>query len=343
MKVGLVARAEDRGLGHMTWGFHQALAPERTLVVDMGDLARGFVPHLDRYPDAVVVPFQDSQLAAEQLVRDWLTGLDVVYSAETFYDPRLVQWAREAGTATVLHAMPEFYRADLPTPTRTWVPTGWRLGSMPAGTEVVPVPMDAPANRPPDMPPAMPAELRVVHVAGHRAMADRNGTGVLLTALRYVREPMRVRLETQDARLPSTNLARHVQLERRVGGRADRWALYADADVLVLPRRYGGLCLPALEAMVCGLAVVMPNVEPNQEWPTVRVPADLRGSIETAAGIIPLANTDPQLLAVALDRLASTPHVLHGAQLSALAWAQRNTWARLGNLYLDKLAEAAGL
>jgi len=56
VKVGLIARADDRGLGIMCWEFHRAMRPHATLVVrEPGAEARGFQPHLDRYPDATVV------------------------------------------------------------------------------------------------------------------------------------------------------------------------------------------------------------------------------------------------------------------------------------------------
>ena len=47
--------------------------------------------------------------------------------------------------------------------------------------------------------------------------------------------------------------------------------LYAGFDALLMPRRYGGLCLPMNEALFSGLPVFMTNVEPNntilpKEW-----------------------------------------------------------------------------
>jgi hypothetical protein len=34
--------------------------------------------------------------------------------------------------------------------------------------------------------------------------------------------------------------------------RTDYWAVYDDVSLLLLPRRYGGLCLPMQEAAACG-------------------------------------------------------------------------------------------
>lgn len=341
MRVGMVARAEDRGLGILTWEFHRHLQPDRTLVIDMGPLARGFEPHLDRYPDATVVPFDGATLP-EAEVRAWLDGLDVLYSAETFYDWHLVEWAREAGVATVLHVMPEFYRhateGELPHPDAVWAPTPWRLDSLPERTRLVPVPVatDRFTTR-----PEPTGQLRVLHVAGHRAAGDRNGTLQLAQALRRVREPMTVRLLTQDPRLPSMRTAPGVELVIEAGGRGDYWDLYADADVMVLPRRYGGLSLPVQEAMAAGLAVVMPDVSPNDWWPTIRVPATSRGELNTPAGPVRLYAANPDRLARQLDHLASAPSAVRVAQGKARNWAARHSWTQLAPRYIAELERAA--
>ena len=35
MKLGLIARADNTGLGMQTWEFYRAMKPEKTLVVDI--------------------------------------------------------------------------------------------------------------------------------------------------------------------------------------------------------------------------------------------------------------------------------------------------------------------
>lgn len=342
MQVGLIARADDRGLGHITWEFHRHLQPARTLVVrEPGAEARGFAPHLDRYPDATVVWLDGGRLP-EAEVRAWLQGLDVLYSAETFYDWHVVDWAEQAGVATVLHVMPEFHQAAAPPTTAVWAPTPWRIDKLPAHTRLVPVPVAV--DRFPAVGLARTGPLRVLHTAGHRAAADRNGTTQLLQALRRTRQPMAVRLTTQDAALPrATALPRSVELVVETGGRAGYWELYADADVLVLPRRYGGLCLPVQEAMAAGLAVVMPDTSPNSWWPTLRVPGCNRGSINTAAGPVPLFAAHPPQLAALLDQLATDTDQLQRAQHAALGWAARHCWQALAPLYRAELGRAADL
>lgn len=341
VRFGLVARADDRGLGLLTWEWYRALQPDRVLVVrEPGAEGHGFTPHLARYPDATVVHYEPGVGLPEQACRDWLAGLDVVYGAETWYDARWPGWAADAGTRAVLHAMPEFYRPEMAA-TEVWNPTPWRHDTLPDGARVVPVPVAA--DRFPMAPPAPhQGPLRVLHVAGRRAAGDRNGTLQLLQALRHVRRPMRIRLMTQDARMPRAGRVRSAAatVEVRTGGVADYWRLYDDADVLVMPRRYGGLCLPVQEAMAAGLAVVMTACPPNDWWPVLPVDAVQRGALATPAGEVPMWAAHPPALGRALDQLAADRDLLAARQRASVGWAEAHSWQALAAQYRVLLLQA---
>lgn len=337
MRWGLIARAEDRGLGVMTWELARALYPDRVLVIDPQD-AR-FTMHLDRYKghDTTLATFWNGELN-EALVRSWLDGLDVVYSAETFYDWRVCTWAREAGVATICHGMPEFYRHaqnDWPEPASWWWPTDWLVDRIPAGPVVpVPVPDDAPLLH---GDPHEAGPLRIVHVAGHLAHADRNGTRLLFAALRRITEPVHVTVWAQD-RLNTPRMPAHVTLELRCGGVADRWEQYRGAHVLVMPRRYGGLCLPVQEALAAGVAVVMTDTPWNRRWPIVPVPlAASQARLQLPVGQVTLSEVDTSQLARLLSRLARDRDEVYGHQLQARLWTERNRWSALAGVYQDQL------
>lgn len=345
MKVGLLARGEDRGLGIQTWEFHRAIRPERTMLIDMGELARGFPMHPDRYPDAMQVNFGDTQALPEKATREWLDGLDVVFTAETFYDWRIIGWANDQGVATVCQLNPEFYKhphePHTPHPTMWWAPSPWRLKHLHEDTRLVGVPVAA--DRFPMVAPEPADRLRVLHVAGHRAVADRNGTLQLLQAARLVRSPMVIRILTQDGRLPRIKPHRHPRVEviGEPGGRPNYWDLYDDADLLMLPRRYGGLCLPTQEAMACGLAVAMTDCPPNEYWPNLPLHARKRQNLNTATGLVPMWAADPRGISDKLDRMAKNPEALAGQQAASLEWARAHSWDAMLPFYMDELALAA--
>lgn len=333
MKVGLIARSEDRGLGNMTWEWSQHMNPDRVLVVVPN---HALEQRPDRYPGATFLRWdhhRDSSLD-EHTVREWLDGLDVVYSAETFYDWRICDWARELGVRTVCHLMPEYFHHDRPNPPPApdvwWTPTSWRLDRLPPSTRVVPVPLATErfANSESRIQNGLPTWL---HIGGARAAADRNGTRTVLSSLRFLREYHTVRIRVQDQRVPAATRGRNVKLEVVTSPAAEYWELYGNADAMLLPRRYAGLSLPALESMAAGLALVMPDVEPqSSEWPIVPLPATMSSHVRTAAGPIPLAHLDPRVLAATMDRCARDPAILQYARSESLRFAEANSWEELG-------------
>lgn len=337
MKVGLIARTEDRGLGNLTWEWAQHMRPERVLIVE----PRHPVPQRpDRYDEheTITMPWDPAAPALdtrdERRVRKWLTGLDVVYSAETFYDWRICAWARELGVRTVCHVMPEFYRhwADdaPPAPSAWWAPTLYRLDRLPAETRHVPVPVALERFRRPRRTPTAPQPITWLHPAGTRAAQDRNGTRTFLSALRYCQEPHTVIVRAQGQTLP-TRTRRNVDVVQ--GRPADEyWQLYDGAEAVVLPRRYAGLSLPAQEAMAAGCALLMTDVEPQRsEWPICPLPvAGKPGSLTTAAGEIPVLTADPRAIAMWMDNLARDRMLLAHARKASRQWAEEHSWEQLG-------------
>lgn len=339
VRVGLIARAEDRGIGIQTYEFARHVQPDRVAVVDMGPLARGFEMHMDRYPNATIWRFENGQLP-ESAVRSWLGGLDVVYSVETVYDIRLIEWARAARCRTIVHVNPEFFHWNLdpraPVPDRFWLPTTWRSGYLPRDAVVVPVPVALDRFQP----RIRERAETFLHVAGHTAAGDRNGTNALMTAARYMRQPSRILVLGQDRHLPSGRTRnRAVRIETRPGGVDDYWRLYDDGDVLVMPRRYGGLCLPVQEAMAAGMGVVMTDVEPQRStWPVLGVRSVLRGQLDTPGGRIEMANVDPSALARVMDSLVADPPSMADLSSASICWAQAHSWDALLPTYVRELA-----
>lgn len=340
MRLGLFgARADDRGLGRISHDFYSHMRPDRTLVVDMGAWARRFSQHLDRYPGATVAPFNGGRLD-DTVMRRFFKGLDVAMFYETAYDHRAYDIARAAGCRTVLMTMPEFHRhatETLPHPDVVWAPTTWRLDLLPSSTRVVPVPVAQAGG-----PVRASGSLRVLHVGGHRTSGDRNGTIAFLRALRSVQRPVRVRVTTQDQRLPNVaGIPKHVTIARQVGGIADYRHLYDAADLLVMPRRFGGLCLPVQEALAAGLAVVMTDCEPNPvTWPVATFAGTWGTTIGTPGGPVTLYDPDPAAIAATIDRLATNPAEVADLKTRAHEWAASNTWAALAPLYRAELEQA---
>jgi len=344
VKVGLLARANQRGIGHQSFEAYRHYPFDRTMVVLIPDLK--FPDNMKRYPDASTIHLETRthSLTEGKVVR-WLKGLDVIFSVETLYDWKVADWARENGIATVVQGNPEFWvhrrKPELPNPD-LWVwPTPWRpFDDMPEQWVLpVPVPDNVPriAGDPDD------DKMVVLHVAGHRALADRNGTDTFFEAIARIRRPCEIRVVGQDGQLPKpSRIPRHVNLVQIPSGVEDRWEMYRGVHLVVLPRRYGGLCLPAIEAAACGCAVMMPKVPPNDIWPII--PLDVRQGrqLQVQAGFIQTWNTTTDAIAYQIGTLEEHRFRLLARQQEAWEWAQRNTWSALEPLYHDTFAAAIG-
>lgn len=305
MRIGLIARSEiARGIAIQSRNFFDNMPVERVLLVRMPrpDCPERPEWYGDRYTDADYDPRHHR--LDEELVRTWLDGLDVVFTVETPNDWRIPEWCREMGVKLVIQGNPEFVRhglpgwEHLPHPDEWWWPTGWRLDNLPAG-RVMPVPMNRrPARHHDD------ARLHVVHIIGKRAFADRNGTDVIVQAARMIRRNIRLTVHSIDGGVSEFSRNRAIEMDLRLDPVDDPWSMYDEQDVLVIPRRYGGLCLPALEASAAGLVVMMPDTSPNEELAAVRIPGSVRRRANLSCGPTPLFDTNATALANTIDRLS---------------------------------------
>lgn len=333
MKLGLIARADNRGLGVQLWEAYRHLSPAKTMVIDCPSKAP--LPlHLERFPGATVV--HGFPTAAD--CREFLTDLDVVYTAETPYNPELFSEAALMGVKTVLHFNFEFLahlqNPSLPAPTLFAAPSMWRYQDVPFTNKTfLPVPIAC--DRFADVwRPSTPTAHQFLHIVGRPAVGDRNGTADLLGALPYVRSPITMTIRCQDpAYVPSLlnmrGVPANVELVIVSADIPNYWDAYTGADVLVMPRRFGGLCLPVNEALGAGMPVIMPAIEPNHWLPADwLVPATKSGSF-MAKTRIDLHTTDPRALAERIDRFATDRAFYAESQTIATDLAKRNSWEAL--------------
>lgn len=341
MKLGIIARSENRGLGLQSWEVCRHLNPDRVLLVEPQPVK--WPQHHDRYKqwDTTVVRW-DGRSLNKYDVRQWLDGLDVVYTAETPYSWRIPQWAHNAGCRVVVHANPE--QLDRPSSQvehiTWWAPTPWRLEHLPAGTRVVPMPVAAdrfPQREPADGP------VTFVHSAGHEAQHDRNGTRLVAAVARDLAEQCRLVIYGQDGNLPRVRLhggQTNVDVELHPGGVENYWDQYQGGDVLVMPRRYGGLCLPAQEALAAGMAVVMTDCSPNEIWPGPRLPVSDVCPMRARCGQVDVHSADQDTLRATMDRLARDGDLLCRLKREARVWAAEHSWEALLAVWRAELERA---
>src|SRR6202000_2370555 len=92
---------------------------------------------------------------------------------------------------------------------------------------------------------------------GRPAIFDRNGTPDVMGALRHVKSDIRLTLKCQDTSYlrqlrMASQVPPNVEIVTDSSDTRDYWDNYHNGDVMILPRRYGGLCLPAKESLGAG-------------------------------------------------------------------------------------------
>lgn len=350
MKIGLIARADNRGLGIQTHAFYQNMPVDRTLVLVAGlDLTNGnrlspFEQHPERYSqgDVMTVTWNTGESMPVDVVRDFLGGLDVVYSAETFYwDDEFLTLAQEMKVKTVLHLNPEFFsyqgriaKAQQLVPDALWLPSSWYSGIIPG--VVLPFPVDRTVI--PFRPRTEAASF--LHVIGHRTQADRNGTRTVFQAFRSAPKGTHLIVRSQGPFM-QPQLGPNVNLDIRVGDIDNYADLYSEGDVFVMPRRFGGLCLPLNEALASGMAILMSDCPPQNTFlaPSMLVPARRSGIVRTALGAIPTYDCPPRLLAQKVKQLVDDPALVKQMSLEADLLADSISWETMRPRYLQELAQ----
>lgn len=247
MKLGFFgARANNAGLGSQSWEFWRHVRPEATALIDYSHID-GKESFPERFAgDPGVTHFHGPP--TNQEIEGWLDleQPDAVVCMETPYNFHLYTACKARKITTFNQYNFEFLRyfqaPELPIPDVLIAPTTWCLDRVQAylGRRcwVRHLPVPTATDRFPDLPTTR--VRRFLHVSGYQLHADRNGTEALLRAIPLV--------ENQDVRFT-------IFSQRHLPGIADErvtvinsnllhyWDLYQHGDCLLLPRRYGGLCL----------------------------------------------------------------------------------------------------
>ncbi|MGH2652416.1 MAG: glycosyltransferase, partial [Actinomycetota bacterium] len=238
-----------------------------------------------------VADFDGRGLRNLREVRHVLRDCDVVLSAETFYDDRLLV---NAPYRTALVGNREFLdwvvRPEKPRPDLFIAPSTWRLDEWPQPTVFLPHPVDR---------ERLPFQERhgtrtFLHVTGP-ATDDRAGTRLVLDAARLC--DARIVVKTQ---YPLKAPVLHPRRVRVVTTDVENyWNVYAGADVLLAPRRYGGQSLPVVEAQSLGMPVVGLDRLPERELlpAELRVPARVSAVLQTPGGSVNVWDAQPEDLA----------------------------------------------
>lgn len=336
MRLGLIAYADNTGLGSQTKQYFDHLEPAKTMVLDRSSGVTPYPCYPERYPGAMVV----KGLPDFDEVAAFLKDLDVVLMAETAPTEHLMRSARERNVKTVIVPNWEYFHhfqnPKLLLPDLLLAPSLWHFDEYPEPKAYLPFPIELKFRDTSET-----TAKNFLHIGGKPISPDRNGTFALLEALEYVTADINMTITCTDPRVfehrpPLKNP--HVTLTTHLGVIDDLEPFYNAHDVLVMPRRFGGLCLPVNEALGHGLPVIMPDISPNNTWLPKHwlVPAEKTAERQMAS-TIDIYTPDPRALAQMIDQFATRPMMYHVSCDTARQIATDHSWETLLPLYMEVL------
>lgn len=329
-KLGIVVFSSHTGLGYQSLRLTQFLRPERILLVDNSSFSKNTAQHPKWYEGFSGYTCQG--FPSRAVCATFLQGLTHLYVIENPLNWDLVNIARSKGIKTYIASNYEFcdnlVRPYLPLPDMFLMPSYWMVDEMKrrfGENKVKYLP-----------PPIFPEQfslvrdhnfsrngkVRFLHVVGTLAAADRNGTLVLLKAMKHSTGNFELVIKSQH-QLPDAYIYNNPRIKYQIGSEEEVTEIYRDFDAMILPRRFGGLCLPMQEALMSGLPVIMTAISPNNETLPNKwlIPSQLSGSIKTRTNI-DLYEANEFILAAKMDSLSITD--LTDDKLEAFELAHKN-------------------
>lgn len=343
MRLGLIARADNTGLGNQTYEFYRHMKPDKTMVIDISHL-NGNINDFSRYPDGQVI----HGFPKSHNIDEFLKDLDVVFVAESPYNYWLYERAKQLGVKVAVQYNYEFFdwysHPHLPTPDMLIAPSRWHYEQIQEFCDerkIKHVYLHCPVDR--EKLPFVPKKQarKFLHIAGKPAAFDRNGTETVLDAMQYVNEDVEVYVTVQSPKFLEEWIPRgkgnpklHFYDTSYVKDYPD---LYKDMDVLLFPRRYGGNCLPLNEALSTGMPVIMPDLSPNNHLlpPQWLLPAQKIGEFKPRM-IVDIYGVNPMLLAEKIDEMARSTD-MHDQSHIADAIASQIDWKVMEPMYREAL------
>lgn len=311
-RIGLIAQPHKTGIGIQCAEFARHMNPTKVLLTDLTKLHaqnsrnRKQVTNVDWF-DSYNQRTVDG-IPSEDDCRWLLNGIDVLFVVETPLTWGIFHWANELGVKSVLQTNFEFiehFLRPVAKPDLFLAPSKWNMEKIkqfgPVKYLPVPIATDRIKRR------EITRARRFVHVAGYKAHMDRDGTEIVMQAMRYI---------------PNIDIRIYDQSETEL---PDYWNLYESGDVLVLPRLYGGLSLKLQEATAAGMPVIVSKHDPYAEEPCT-IPI---GGKYTQQTIKLRAEIDT--FAASAEGLAETISDLYGRDISELSqlaysWAEERSW-----------------
>lgn len=273
VKVGLIAFANDGGLGAQSRRLAEMLNPDRVLVINSTAISPNQQLHYDWYKkyEMFTASFPPSNVQIDAFLQN-LTHIFVVENPYNFY---LVWACEKKGIKLFVQSNYEFCenldKPYLPIPYKFLMPSYWKLEEMKrlfGEDKVMYLPPPLNYNEFTEVRNVnllRKGKPRFLHIIGTVASNDRNGTLDLLEAIKLTKTDFELVIKTQH-QLDVSYFLDDKRVKYEIGNVGKNSDLYKNFDALILPRRYGGLSLTTCEALMSGMPTIMTDISPNNKW-----------------------------------------------------------------------------
>jgi hypothetical protein len=308
MRLGIIARSDNTGLGNQTRELVKMLSPDKILLIN-SQFFNNNKQHPEWYKDYNVIQTRKGMPRTNEIV-SFLEDIDVVISCETFYHLELVNLAKKQGIKTILQYNYELFghlaNPDWTLPDVLLAPSIWNLdiviekfGSK-SKVMHLPPPTDQSLFNEARETNLSKDHKRILHIAGKKAAKDRNGTESILEMIKYSREDYELVIKSQT---PLNLACKDSRVKIEMGDPDNRQDMYSGFDAMVLPRRYAGLCLPMNEALMSALPVFMTDISPNNAiLPSKWLVESNKINTFRTKSMVNVYNVNPQKLAKVIDK-----------------------------------------
>tara|TARA_R100000093_G_scaffold70763_4_gene44689 strand:+ start:165 stop:1178 length:1014 start_codon:yes stop_codon:yes gene_type:complete len=330
MRIGIIARYDNSGLGTMCWEYTRHLKPAKVLLVANG-VYQTFPERYDEFETKRVEP--RAPFGGD--IKEWITDdIDVLLTIETFYDWSVIKLCREKGVKTAMITMAELLPEKIPLHPDLFIcPSKLDMEMTPKHQKVL---LPPPFNLEKLKWKKRSTARTFVHTASHGGISGRKGTHFVLEAMKHVKSDIKLIIYSWRA-----FACDDPRVEVRVQNFKNYWQCWQEGDVLIYPQDFNGICLPICEAMCSGMAVITTNIFPFNEYmhPDLMFEPDGFTEVRVNPMLRPVqgAKINAEAIAGKIEMIANKDIGKYSE--FGKKWAEKNSWGVLLPQYVKVLEE----
>ncbi len=317
-KTGSICYAVRRGLGYLAKQFR-----DHGIVTDFMCMVHSGVPTVEEWIEGC--ERTHIRQMNHEAMRRFCDGKDAMLFFETpFYWP-LIEYCKSKKIRTYLITMYECCPIHHEAPHKYLCPSLLDMQYFPTNSELVALPTTVEWKQ-------RGVAAHYIHNGGYLGLRGREGTTLLIEAMRYVRSPLRLTIRVQENVSASyqTMMVQDKRIEY-IAETVPHKELYGSGEVAVMPQKFNGCSLPIQEAYASGMLVMTTNRFPMNTWlptePMIPVDGYHKAQIGGAYMEFEEAMVDPRQIAQTMDEWFGKE--ISSFSLRGKAWAEANSWDAL--------------